>query len=91
MSPLLLLIPLFFIALILYMALPLLSEVTGRASVASTAGPGLEPRKEALLRELNDIEMEYLTDKLSEEDFRDLYQNCEQELITVLRTEKRKW
>lgn len=86
-----LLVPLFLIALVLYVSLPMLSEKSTQYLQKKRApAENGEDRKQSLLRELHDIEMDYLTNKLSEEDFRELKHLYEGELIAVLKKADRK-
>lgn len=83
-----LLIPLFFIALVIYVSMPLFTTVQGARARRSRAEETMrdgQRRKESILQELHDIEMDFLTHKLSEEDFRALKQTYEDKLIVLLK------
>lgn len=84
----LLVAPILLIAAVLYVAYPLLAE----AAPASTEPQTEEGRREALLAEkanliagLKDIEMDYRTEKLSDEDYQRLKTEFEGRAIGILK------
>lgn len=82
----LLIAPLLFIAVAIYIAYPLLKEDVG--SVAGTdeeARQRLLEEKEEAVANLKDIDMDYRMGKLSQEDYENLKLEFEQKAVAVFR------
>ncbi len=79
--------PIFFIAIILYVAYPLLSDKK-ESAVAEDAATDWEvalKKKEDVLAILKDIEMDYRMGKLSDEDYESLKARHQFEAVEALR------
>ncbi len=85
MNPAFLLIPLFFIALVIYVAWPLLQEETAPATRTDRKAEGREDDDpvERLERALEDARMDYLSHKMSEQDFEQFKLECEGQLQSL--------
>lgn len=77
--------PLFFIGIVLYIAWPLLQE---SSATSEDLEPGelerLEERKEQLVADLKDVEMDFRMGKLSNEDYERLKGDLEYKAIEIL-------
>ncbi|HSR66922.1 MAG TPA: hypothetical protein VLU25_03180 [Acidobacteriota bacterium] len=76
-----------FIAVVLYVAFPVLFDEEAKAEPAFPVDKReqLLAEKEQLILNLKDIEMDYKMEKLSDEDYQRLKQEFEQRAIDVLR------
>lgn len=89
MSLMTLAIPIFFVSLVAYVSMPLFSErLPARVPAggkAAEAAREAERKRESLLKELKDMEMDLLMGKLSREDFDALRRTYEDDLIILLK------
>lgn len=85
----LLIAPLIFIAVIVFVALPFLSnaEEAAREERVMTTRESVLKRKEDIIGSLKDIEMDFRMGKLSPEDYQALKSEFEERAIAVLREE----
>lgn len=77
--------PLFFIAVVLYVAWPLFQEgTTSNEDLEPRDLERLEEKKELLVTDLKDVEMDFRMGKLSNEDYERLKGELEHRAIAVL-------
>lgn len=77
--------PLFFIAVVLYVAWPLFQERLAEDGDSESGNlEVLEEKKELLVADLKDVEMDYRMGKLSSEDYERLKGDLEHRAMTVL-------